>query len=356
MPVVRNLMHAAVDDRVVLPARRFDVDDAGQIRSAISRDAASQLEDDVPLERETVQQRCKLGNGFVLRAASPLLVLVEVLDGKPGAVFDLVQLHRASGFHFGRDAVQLAQLPAKLLERRFLRARVVLDTLDADERVVFAAGNQLFQRGGVYAELVFAAQPEKNVHPPAIRVSEFDQVFQLLGRLDGESMRDAIRLEQIVQAAAVLPHARKHDLLERHACVRADEHLARRACFYAIRQSRRLPHDEGVRLHRIAELYARGERCPQPGDSVVKNLLVEKVQRRRACIQRVLQRCVVYHHRSALSRFAGSPCDSRSIARSTFPFLFSGMLGTFAMRVGLMKAGSNDAARPGSSFSQAVPS
>lgn len=167
---------------------------------------------------------------------------------------------------------------------------------------------------------------------------------------------DAIRLEQIVQAAAILPHARKHDLLERHACVRADEHLARRACFYAIRQSRRLQHDEGVRLHRIAELDARGERCPQPGDSVVKNLMVEKVQRRRACIQRVLQRCVVYHHRSALSRFAGSPCDSRSIARSTFPFLFSGMLGTFAMRVGLMKAGSNDAARPGSSFSQAVPS
>ena len=136
----------------------------------------------------------------------------------------------------------------------------------------------------------------------------------------------------------------------------AQEHLARRACFYAIRQSRRLQHDEGVRLHRIAELDARGERCPQPGDSVVKNLMVEKVQRRRACIQRVLQRCVVYHHRSALSRFAGSPCDSRSIARSTFPFLFSGMLGTFAMRVGLMKAGSNDAARPGSSFSQAVPS
>ena len=92
---------------------------------------------------------------------------------------------RQSGFHFGHDAVQLVQLSIKLLERRFLRARVVLDTLDADERVVFAAGNQLFQRGGVYAELVFAAQSEKNVHPPAIRVSEFDQVFQLLVRLDG---------------------------------------------------------------------------------------------------------------------------------------------------------------------------
>ena len=99
MPVrQRRLMHAAVDDRVVLPARRFEPSTA-PVRMRFPRSAAMLRPSSrtmSPWEGKPVQQRCKLRQRvIVLRAASPFLVLVEVLDGRPGAVFDLVQLHRA---------------------------------------------------------------------------------------------------------------------------------------------------------------------------------------------------------------------------------------------------------------------
>lgn len=167
--------------------------------------------------------------------------------------------------------------------------------------------------------------------------------------------------QRVAHHGLVFVHARKNDFLRGRTAGLANVQLARRAHFQPMHVGSDDRKREGIRLDSEAELGPRRQTFPQKRHTIAQRRLLEQVERRAVFAGEGHQLGIVHRSFSrffvrARRRAAASRLSASSAARSTFPFLVSGIASMGRIFVGIMKGGSVSKAWALSAAASAVPS